>query len=614
MKGKSILYLGVHIDNNNYKSIIEALNIVKDLGGNVLQIFLGSKYLTSLKEKIILTNDEISEIKSFVKENNIKLFVHSILSLNYCKDPFSKRNEWGIDNLVYDMNLCSKIGGNGVVLHLGTHKTDKMNLTYEESQINFIHSIQIVLDKTKKIPIILETPVNRKFIIGGTIERLAEIYNHIPKKYIKRVKICIDTQHIFASGYNISKDKELKKYLDDFNTFIGIENLVLIHLNDSQKELNSRINRHSNIGKGFIFKNNTSSLKHLIDFGYNNNIPLLMETNYENYRDEIIYLKKLLQNNIKNVILKIFKEILSYYQSLGKKGNISIKYKIDSYMKAIETIKKYKYPIYSSSNVKNLPSIGKKFCEKIDLIAKNGTLNMYENIKKNSTSKSIHLFQQIWGVGPEQAQYIVNNNIFTIKELKDAVKKNNIKLNEQQLIGLKYYDDLNKKISRSEILNYTNIIKNLIENNNIKIYNAGSYRIGKKYSGDIDLIISYKKNNGKDLKEIVHHKLKNMIKEILVNGNEKSIYIIKIENVKYHRKIDLAYVEEKYLPWYLLYFGSSREFSKKIRNIASKLGYKLNEKGLYYKNNGKKVNFNPSSEEDIFQYLQIDYVPPEKRI
>ena len=472
----------------------------------------------------------------------------------------------------------------------------------------------MVLDKTKKIPIILETPVNRKFIIGGTIEKLAELYNNIPNNYKKRVKLCIDTQHIFASGYNIRTENELKKYLNDFNKFIGIKNLVLIHLNDSKKELNSRINRHFNIGKGFIFKNNTSSLKYLIDFSCNHNIPLLMETNYDNYKDEIKYIKKLFVHNIKKLILKIFEEILSYYESLGKKGDVSIKYKIDSYKKALDSIKKYKYPIYNSSNVKDLPFIGEKFCEKIDLIAKNGTLNMYENIKKNTTSLSIHLFQKIWGVGPEQAQYIVNNNIFTIKELKDAVKKNNIKLNEQQLIGLKYYDDLNKRISRSEILYYTNIIKDLIENDHIKIYNAGSYRIGKKYSGDIDLIISYKKNYGKDLKNIVYHKLENIIKEILVNGNEKSIYIIKKENLKYYRKIDIAYVEEKYLPWYLLYFGSSRDFSKKIRSIASKLGYKLNEKGLYYKNSEEKVNFNPSDEKDIFKYLHMEYIPPEKRI
>ena len=63
----------------------------------------------------------------------------------------------------------------------------------------------------------------------------------------------------------------------------------------------------------------------------------------------------------------------------------------------------------------------------------------------------------------------------------------------------------------------------------------------------------------------------------------------------------------------MLYFGSGRDFSKKIRAIASKKGYKLNEKGLFDKNN-RIINFNPKSEEDIFKYLDIDYVKHEDRV
>jgi len=632
------LYLGVHLDNNHYNTIIDALNKIKKFGGNVLQIYLGSKYLTTLREKILLTKDEIIEIKLYLKENDIKLFVHSILRLNYCRDPFSKRNEWGIDNLIYDMNLCYKIGGKGVVLHLGTHKTEKINISYEECFKNFINSLKIVLDKTKKIPIILETPVNRKNMIGGTIEKLANLYNNISENYIKRVKICIDTQHIFASGYNIRSEIEIKKYLNNFDKLIGIKNLVLIHLNDSKKEFNSKINRHASIGKGFIFQNKDSSaLNYLIKFSNNKKIPLIMETDYKNYKYELKYIKHFLNNNqkkggsrknIKNLILKIFKEILYFHESLGKKGNISTKFRIDSYRKAIKSIENFEKPIYNSKNVINLSFIGKSFREKIDLISKNGTLNIYENIKKNNTTKSIKLFQKIWGIGPEQARLIVNNNIFTIKELKNAVKNKKINLSDQQLIGLKYYNDLNKKIPRIEIRYYTCIIKKLIENENIKIYNAGSYRSGKIYSGDIDLIISYKNYDINKLKELFFNTFKkeDIIVETLSSGIQKSIYIIKIQkkfndcidknniNIKYYRKIDVAFVEEKYLPWYLLYFGSSREFSKKIRNIASKLGYKLNEKGIYYKNSGQRVNFNPNNEEDIFKYLNIEYIPPEKRL
>ena len=213
------------------------------------------------------------------------------------------------------------------------------------------------------------------------------------------------------------------------------------------------------------------------------------------------------KKDIKKNVIKIFKEILLFHETLGKKGNMSTKFRIDSYKKAIKSLENYNGPIYNSKNAIELQFIGKGFSEKINEIAKKGTLNIYENIKKNSSYKSLILFQGILGIGPEIAQDIINKNIFTIKELRDALKKDKIHFTHQQLIGLKYYEDLNKRIPREEILEYTTIIKNLIETDNIHVYNAGSYRLGKKDSGDIDLIISYENEELEDVKSLFHKKL-----------------------------------------------------------------------------------------------------------
>ena len=623
------LYLGIHLKINNFSTLIEALKKTKKLGGNVLQIYMGNNRLTTLREKLKFNRNEIIEIKEFLQKNNMKLFIHAILSLNYCNDPLSKRNQWGIDNLVYDMNICKKIGSSGVIIHMGTYKTNKIDISYENCIVNFINSLIIVLNKTKKIPILLETPVNRKNIIGGTIEGLIDLYKKIPFIYLKRIKICIDTQHIFASGYNIRNMDIVKDYFEKINREIGLKNLLLIHLNDSKKEFDSRINRHAPIGKGFIFSENQDSLKYIVNFAYKNNISLLLETEFENYEYELKYLKSLIQNNflkggkikkdIKKLVLKIFNEILLYHESLGKKGNQSTKFRIDSYKKAIKSIENYKGKIYNSNNVIDLPYIGKSFCNKINEISDKGTLSFYDNIKRNDKNKSLRLFQKIWGIGPEFAHKIIEKNIFTISQLKKAIKNKNIELSKQQLIGLKYYKDLNKKIPRNEITLYTSIIKKLIEKDNIKIYNAGSYRLGKKFSNDIDLIISFnkkkKEHNLESIKNIFYDKLlkKNIIIETLSSGLEKCMYIVKLPN-NFYRKIDVIFIEDKYLPWYLLYFGSSRIFSKKIRKISSDLGYKLNEKGLFNKKTGNRIQFNPKNEKDIFDYLKIEYVEPEKRL
>ena len=131
MLDKNKLYIGVYISTAHYGNLLEALENTIELGANVLQVYMGDNVHTTLSKKLILSKEEIKIDKAYIKKNDIKFFVHSILSLNFCKDPLSKRNKWAIENIVYDMNLCYQLGGLGVVVHMGTYKTDKMNLSYE---------------------------------------------------------------------------------------------------------------------------------------------------------------------------------------------------------------------------------------------------------------------------------------------------------------------------------------------------------------------------------------------------------------------------------------------------------------------------------------------------
>lgn len=624
------LYLGVHINENYFKNLMDALKICKKLSVNVIQIYLGDKRLTTLREKMRFTKNEAIEIKNYLKKYNIKLFIHAILSLNYCNDPFSMRNKWGIDNLVYDMKTGYSIGASGVVMHMGTHKTLKINITYDQCQQNFIDSIKMVLDQTKKINLLLETPVNRKNMVGGTIEGIAKLYNNIPPTYRKRVKICIDTQHIFASGYNLRNKDITIDYFTKVDNLIGIKNIGLIHLNDSEKEFNSRINRHETTQKGYIFSNGgKSSLIYILNYAKLKNLPIVLETKYIGYPNEIKELKKLYggktkELDLKPLILKIFNKILNFHETLGKKGNLSTKFRIDSYRKAIKSIEKYKNPIYSSNDVKNLNGIGKGMIDKINEIKETGSLKIYNNIIKNKSTNAIYQFQQIWGIGPILARQLVNKKILTIKNLKKSIKNKKIVLTNQQKIGLKYYNNLIKKIPRDEITKFTKYLINLLNKNEdfkkygFEIHNAGSYHMGKKESGDIDLILTIDSNiKINDIQDIFIKILKDnkILLNILSKGDEKSIFIINNPIIKSDivRQMDVAFINKKYLPWYLLYFGSSKDFSKKIRGIASKKGYKLNEKGLFNKKTGKRIDFEPLNEKDIFNFLNIDYIKPENR-
>ena len=637
------MHIGVHLENNYYKNILDALKYTRKIKATALQIFFGNKILTTLREKYDPTEKEIAVIRKYITDHKIKLYIHSILSLNFCSNPNSKRFSWGIDNLIYDMNLCNKLGGIGCILHLGTYKSPKFNYTPEEGINNFILSLQKVLDSVQNNSIIIiETMPARKNILGGTIEKLAEVYNSIKDKIgVKigeRVKICLDTAHIFVSGYDINKIEETKKYFEKFDKLIGLSNLELFHLNDSKKELGSIVNRHAPIGRGFIFENleGKESLKYIVNLANQNNINIILETDYENFSYEIKYLKSLIISkklskdtkkidikklSIKDLSIKIFKKILDYYVNINtdKTQNNTIKYKIPSYQKVIKALEKYNGPIYSSNNIKSIEGIGKGFQNKINIIAQKRTLPLYENIiKDKKLDNTIELkkdLQKIWGFGPVFASKLVlMKEISSINNLIQKKNNKNLGLTNLQKIGLKYYKKLAQKINRNIITEFTDELRKITSKVGITVHNAGSYRMGKSSSGDIDIIITCKDTQNisaikKDFYDILINK--KIIVETLSEGSEKSIHIVKFKG-KYYQ-MDAAIIKEPQLPWYLLYFGSSRDFSKKIRLFASKKGYKLNEKGLFNKINGKRINFYPSEEKEIFDFLDLEYVAPEYR-
>ena len=615
------MLIGCHI--NHPKSILDALNITVKSGGNILQIFFGDNVLTTLSKKIKLSTSEIKEIKSYMKTNDIKLVVHSILSLNFCKDPFYKRNTWGVENLIYDLNLCAKLGGIGCVIHLGTYKTKnrKMDISYEECTKNFVNSIKYVLDNTKRGKIIIETSVNKEGGLAGTVEGLAELFAKIPAPYKKRVGICIDTAHIFLGGYDIRRADIIEKYFRDFDSLIGMKYLTLVHINDSEKELGTRVDRHAPLGEGYIFSDklggNMDSLKLIVAILKKNNIPMVLETRSHNFRREINLLHKMEELrggkkiDMRNKIITVFETILNYYKIGGESGK-EIQYKIISYENIIRHLKRDGTPIYTINDVSGRQYIGAKSLEKINTIIQTGTYPLYEIIKGDAELmkkiKSYNEFQKIFGVGPESAKKFIESGVYSIDELKRV----RVNLTEQQLIGLKYYDKVETKITRTKMRQITDSLKDSLKSENINIVNAGSYRLGKESSGDVDLIIT-SPNMTPFIKDKIVDELKKagILIDILSMGNTKLISFIKVRGKIY--QMDVAFIRENELPWYLLYFGSSRNFSKRIRLHASKLGYKLSEKGLFNKINGKRIDFYPRTEEEIFHFLNMEYVKPENR-
>jgi deoxyribonuclease-4 len=218
-----------------------------------------------------LTEEEIDIYKSKLKISGIKFVVaHDCYLINLCaKDRLilKKSRVAFLDEL----ERCERLGIQHLNFHPGSHGGSG-----EEQGIKLIvESLNIVHEKTKrfKVTSMLETTAGQGNAIGYTFEQLRKIIDLVDDK--ERMTVCIDTAHIFAAGYNIKNEANYDKVIKDFNDIIGLNRLKCLHINDSKKELGTRVDRHENIGKGFIGK---EGFRNIMNDKRLEKVPKILET------------------------------------------------------------------------------------------------------------------------------------------------------------------------------------------------------------------------------------------------------------------------------------------------------------------------------------------------
>jgi len=146
---------------------------------------------------------------------------------------------------------------------------------------------------TKGVKVVLENMSKQGHTIGGDFNELKSIIELIDDK--SRVGVCIDTCHAMAAGYDLSKQEGFDRMMADFETIIGFEWLVALHLNDSKGEAGCHLDRHENIGSGKI---GIQGSRRILNSKHFTDIPLILETPFkegnETYRKEIKILNDLI--------------------------------------------------------------------------------------------------------------------------------------------------------------------------------------------------------------------------------------------------------------------------------------------------------------------------------
>lgn len=290
------MYIGSH--TTICEDLLETCKNVKNIGGNFFQIFISEPRTGKLKKQ---DKKIIKKVNVFMKKNNIKMVFHSPYVLNFAR-PFYKE-AWWIKSIIKELNYQTNFDHNiGSVIHMG--KTNfsisgvEMKCKESDGFNNMFKSIKYILDETqKKSILILETSSGQGSELGYDLKKLFNFYDRFPKKYRKRIKFCIDTCHIFVAGYDIRNKKKVRKFFRVLKSMIPFEKIALIHLNDSAKKLESRVDRHDNLGKGFI---GLEGIKEVVNIANKKNIPLLLETpvrlaeGKNIHKDEIKMIKKII--------------------------------------------------------------------------------------------------------------------------------------------------------------------------------------------------------------------------------------------------------------------------------------------------------------------------------
>ena len=122
--------------------------------------------------------------------------------------------------------------------------------------------------------IILETSTGQGTELLSNLDEFADFYNKFTDDEKNYLKICIDTCHVFSAGYSLKSKTDVQKYIKIVEKYIGWNNVILIHLNDSKKDCGCGVDRHENLCKGCIGKDDDSGFKFFVKHCINKNIPI----------------------------------------------------------------------------------------------------------------------------------------------------------------------------------------------------------------------------------------------------------------------------------------------------------------------------------------------------
>jgi len=264
----------------------KAVEAGESINCTVIQIFTKSNRKWGSKE---ITDDEINIFKNALKISGIRSVVgHStyMVNLGSPNQDVARKSKIALS---LELKNCNKLGIIYLVLHPGAHLGSGEEVCLKQ----IAKYLDDIFDHNQgKTKIVLEIMAGQGTYVCYKFEHIAKILKM--SRHKNRIGVCFDTCHAFAAGYDFRKPGTYKQTMQEFDKIIGLEKLLVFHINDSKREIGSRVDRHADIGTGQL---GLESFKLIFNDARFLDVPKILETpdgTLENYKKNMEVIKKLI--------------------------------------------------------------------------------------------------------------------------------------------------------------------------------------------------------------------------------------------------------------------------------------------------------------------------------
>ena len=232
--------LGAHVSAAG--GIDKAIDRAVGIGAETIQVFASSP--RAWKFKPIAEDKALSFREKAAAAGIEATFLHGSYLVNIGGKP--EHVAKSVASLTNHMGAAAQLGARGVIFHSGSHKGVGFDAVLGQAA----DALAQVLDNTDDdVQLIIENCAGMGAQIGASFAELGRLIKAVDSP---RLKICLDTEHAFAAGYNIADPEGIQSAMAEFDEEIGLDRLVVVHANDAKVEFGSGVDRHENIGEGYI--------------------------------------------------------------------------------------------------------------------------------------------------------------------------------------------------------------------------------------------------------------------------------------------------------------------------------------------------------------------------